>query len=271
MIKKLLTLSLGLLLIFSWSVVPTYARRAIAVTEKLVADSSSNLTSYDTTSGTWDYNGVGDGAGNFQLSAGAVGIAAVCTSDAETPSTVTMGQTNETWTEIGSSLLFNTAAAGLKRITVFKATGSGSAVAGGVFDASAGTGNQTGIVARVYQITGVSTGAVLQTKTQALDGATAHTLTLTSDRTSGSILFHFTCINGNESWTHEYTNTGTEANYATPNHDSVAQWNIDSADKTPLSTSGGAQDGGQFAVEIAVAAPAGGTPKPGAGIIIMRP
>lgn len=261
MIRKLVVFCVGLLLILSWSATPTFARRAITVTEGLVSDTSDSATLYDTGSGVWDHNGVGGADGSFILAGDQTGICAFTNTDSVTPSTVSMNQTNETWTEV-ANVLYNTIATPLNRLTVFKATGSGAGTSTPQFDVSAGTGNQTSAGVRCYKIDGNDTGAVLQSQTEHLDSTTVHTLTLASGRTANSLLIHFVSINGNQTWTHEYANTGTESNWATPTTDSTVQWVIGGSDTTPLSTANGAQPGGQIAVEIAIAGGGGGGATP---------
>lgn len=243
------------------------ASAAITVTEKAALETSDNLTTYDTTTGTWVANG---GATTFTLATNTLGLCFFVHSDADAPETIaSVTQTGQTWVEVAASVAFDTVATPLKRVSAWRTLGAGAAAAGLSIAITGGTDQQTGMIVMCYEVAGVDTsgtngsGAILQTKTGAADAVTAHTVTLDAARTANSALFHAYGSDAGGVATAEagYT-AGTRNDYATPSTIGQTQWVVGGTDTTPTWTTA-ATNGASFAVEVKEAAAGSGT-SPGA-------
>jgi hypothetical protein len=256
MIKALRPLFIALLLCTIWAV-PTFARRAITVTEKMSGGfgagtgSTSNTTSY-TTSDT------------AAIASGAIGLLFVCNSDSDSVETIDASTVIMNATTFQNPSLTQTyTGTPTQRISAFWIAGAQSAatISAGITGAA---DNQTGMSFFFVELAGVDTASpIIQSKAGSSSAVTAHTVTLDGARTDDSILVFAICASTPETWTAEYSGVGTEGVYATPDLEGRLQWDIDGADTTPNWTSGTTSTAGFIAIEIRVAGAAAARP-PGA-------
>jgi hypothetical protein len=236
--------ALASLLVLVFSVVRADA--SISISQKLSESDTSNLSSYTT-------------AGTMSLATGAVGICFITSGDNTTPVTPSLsGGSAAAWTQI-ATVTFDTIASAVKRMTAFRALGSGASAATLVADFSGDS--QTGIMTLCYEATGVNVAgtnaadAIEQVQTGAADGAGSFSVTLSSALQPGSAVIMAAAGASSTSWTEEagYT-AGTLQTMASPTMRSRAQWEIGGSDNSPLWTYGGTPNVAGIALELALPA-----------------
>jgi hypothetical protein len=224
-----------------------HADASISISQKLAESDTSNLSSYTT-------------AGTMSLATGAVGICFVTSGDNTTPVAPALsGGSAATWTQI-ATVTFDTAAPAKKRLTGFRALGSGAPAATVVADFSAD--GQAGIAILCYEATGVNVAgtnaadAILQFQTGAADGVGSFGVTLANALQPGNAIIMAATGASSTSWTEEagYT-AGTLTTMASPTMRSRAQWQTDGSDNSPLWTFGGTPNVAGIALELAVSSP----------------
>lgn len=188
---------------------------ALAATNRSNCNDTSALSTYATTT---SYT-----PGNNSLM-----IATVVNSKASTPETPTVTGNGLTWVQIGSSIAFSTTASPTKRITVFRAMGTGGT--NGTVSAAFGGVNQTGCDIIVDEWTGAATdgtngsGAIVTSTTNSPDTA-GTAASVTNSALSDSRNASVGCMgNGDNTAITSSDTLIQQVSYATPTTGAATSW-----------------------------------------------
>jgi hypothetical protein len=239
--RVLRTLCLAVLLAIGFGVRWVHTDPVIAITEKLAEGSTLNQTSYTS-------------SGAFSIASQAIGICFINSGASTTPSAPTLSGAGATsWTQI-ATVPYDPSASQKKRVTAFRALGSGGSAASLVADF--GGQSQGGVTFVCYEATGTDvggtngSGAVLQSATNAADATDPFTVTLGTREAESAVLM-FSAVGQSLSMTPEsgYT-AGTKTGQATPTMQTRAQWLIGGSDATPTWDFSAAANAGGIAMEL---------------------
>lgn len=183
-------------------------------------------------------------------------LLAVVNTKATTPDTPSVSGGGITWVQV-ATLLFNTAAAGLSRITVFRGLAA-SGASTGALTITFGGATQTGCSYAVDEFDGCETGgssgaaAIVQSATNAQDATTTAQATLGSAPAAANLVYLATGLDANTGITAAggMTELGSDVGHGTPSSRLGTFFDNASPPQTPSCTPGASCDTGSIAIEV---------------------
>jgi multisubunit Na+/H+ antiporter MnhE subunit len=227
---------------------PVVLQAAVSVTEEYAGTTTAAAASYTTNIGGTGPLTLAAGAAPFSIAAGSILYCGVVWSGA-TPGTVSLSYDGDTMTQL-TTTTFDTTKGMSTHYIVGPRTSSHVQITP--------SSSPNGMGLACYEVAGVNTGSLVIQSKSGNGTLTPHTVTMDGPRTANSVLFHWVAVEGVPSFTAEYSGAGTGLTYSSPSTRGKMQWDIGSADITPLITTDVNVVSARYAVEFAEASASAG-------------